>query len=29
MAALAEAQGLHEDARLLRDEAATLASTAA
>ena len=29
MALLAEAQGLHEDARTLRDEAATLASTAA
>jgi tetratricopeptide (TPR) repeat protein len=29
MAALAEAQGLDEDARLLRDEAATLASAAA
>ncbi len=29
MALLAEAQGLHDDARTLRDEAATLASTAA
>jgi tetratricopeptide (TPR) repeat protein len=29
MALLAEAQGLHEDARTLRDEAATLASSAA
>ena len=29
MALLAEAQGLHEDARTLRDEAATLAATAA